>query len=57
MEQTLLTNKQWELIEPLLRGKKADPGRTGRNNRLAIEGTLWVIRWGILNSARNWSNG
>ena len=46
MNRYLLTDKQWELIEPLLPGKKEDPGRTGANNRLALEGILWVMRTG-----------
>ena len=30
----------------LAAGKRTDPGRTGRNNRLAVEGILWVMRTG-----------
>ena len=27
-------------------GKKSDPGRTGRDNRLFVNGCLWVLRSG-----------
>ena len=44
MVRKTLTNRQWQLIQPLLTGKKKDPGRTGANNRLTFEGTLWIAR-------------
>lgn len=46
MVRKLLTNRQWRLIQPLLPGKANDPGRTGKNNRSAIEGILWIARTG-----------
>jgi transposase len=30
----------------MLPGKKSDPGRTGKDNRLFINGVLWVLRSG-----------
>ena len=46
-DRTVLTDAQFRRIEPLLTGKKGDPGRTGNNNRLALEGILFVIRTGL----------
>jgi transposase len=41
-----LSDAQWERIYELLPGKRSDPGRTGRNNRLFVNGCLWVLRSG-----------
>ncbi len=46
MSRRRLTNRQWERIEPLLPGKASDPGRTGYDNRKALEDILWVVRTG-----------
>lgn len=45
-DRTMLTDRQWIRIEPLLTGKKGDPGRTGNNNRATLEGILHVLRTG-----------
>ena len=44
--RTMLTEEQWAMIAPLLPGKKGDPGRTGFDNRMSLEGMLWVLRTG-----------
>ena len=41
-----LTDAQWERIAGLLPGKASDPGRTGGDNRLFVNGVLWVLRSG-----------
>ena len=41
-----LRQAQWERIAPLLPGKVGDPGRTGADNRLFVNGVLWVLRSG-----------
>ncbi len=41
-----LHESQWERIEQLLPGKREDPGRSGRDNRLFVHGVLWVLRSG-----------
>ena len=46
MARTILSDKQWEHIAPLLPGKEGDPGRTGGDNRKTLEGILWNIRTG-----------
>jgi putative transposase len=44
--RTVLSNAQWERIAPELPGKIGDPGRNGDDNRLFVEGVLWVARTG-----------
>ena len=41
-----LSEVQWRRIEPMLPGKVSDPGRTAQDNRLFINGVLWVLRSG-----------
>lgn len=41
-----LSQAQWERIAPLLPGKAGDPGRTAADNRLFVDGVLWVLRSG-----------
>ena len=41
-----LSDQQWERIAPVLPGKAGDPGRTGADNRLFVNGVLWVLRSG-----------
>jgi transposase len=41
-----LTDMQWQRIEALLPGKPGDPGRTAADNRLFVNGVLWVLRSG-----------
>jgi transposase len=41
-----LTAAQWKRLERLLPGKASDPGRTAADNRLFINGVLWVLRSG-----------
>lgn len=41
-----LSQVQWERIAPLLPGKASDPGRTAVDNRLFVNGVLWVLRSG-----------
>jgi transposase len=41
-----LSDEQWRRICDLLPGKPGDPGRTGADNRLFVNGVLWVLRSG-----------
>ena len=41
-----LSEAQWHRIEPMLPGKRSDPGRTASDNRLFVNGVLWVLRSG-----------
>ncbi len=51
VKQYELSNEQWRRIEDLLPGKKGDPGRSGRDNRLFVNAVLWVLR-----SSARWSD-
>ncbi|MFY9655037.1 MAG: transposase [Methylocystis sp.] len=42
--ETYLTDERWRLIASHLPGKKGDPGRRARDNRLFVEAVLWVVR-------------
>src|SRR5512144_2635035 len=42
-----LSDAQWRRIEGLLPGKLGDPGRTAEDNRLFVNGVLWVLRSGV----------
>ena len=46
MDRDLLSDAQWERIARLLPGKEGDPGRSGGDNRLFVEGVLWLVRAG-----------
>ena len=46
MNRDLLNDEQWKRIAPLLPGKKGDPGRSGKDNRLFLEAVLWLVRAG-----------
>jgi transposase len=48
MPRTILSNRQWKRIAPLLPGKRGDPGRTAQSHRQAVEGILWIARTGAL---------
>ncbi|WP_422271723.1 IS5 family transposase [Bradyrhizobium sp.] len=41
-----MSEPQWAKIAPLLPGKASDPARTGSDNRLFVNGCLWVLRSG-----------
>ena len=44
MVRLLISDRQWKRIKPLLPGKAGDPGRTAKDNRLAVEAILWIAR-------------
>jgi transposase len=46
MDRLCLTDAQWVKMEPHCLGKATDPGRSGRDNRLFVEGVLWIARTG-----------
>jgi transposase len=45
-DRFMMSDKQWELIEPHCLGKKTDPGRSGSDARLFVEAVLWIARTG-----------
>src|SRR5882724_7013856 len=46
-----LSEAQWARIAAMLPGKVGDPGRSGVDNRLFVNGVLWVLR-----SGANWQH-
>lgn len=43
----MLRDDQWERIAQMLPGKPKDPGRAAADNRLFVEGVLYVLRTGV----------
>jgi putative transposase len=41
-----LSDAQWERVRDFLPGKAGDPGRTAADNRIFVNGVLWVLRSG-----------
>ena len=46
MDRRMLSDTQWERIEPLLPGKPTDKGGRAANNRLFVEAVLYAARVG-----------
>src|ERR1700722_17833053 len=46
MDRSVLSDAQWAKMELHCRGKRSDPGRSGRDNRRFIEAVLWIARTG-----------
>ena len=42
----MLTDAQWDKMEPHCLGKPLDPGLSGADNRRFIEAMLWIVRTG-----------
>lgn len=42
----VITDYQWERMEPHCLGRKQDPGRTGGDPRLFLEAVFWIARTG-----------
>ena len=46
MDRLVLSEDQWERIAPLIIGRADQKGSTGRDNRMFVEGVLWIVRTG-----------
>ena len=46
MDRLVLRDDQWERIAPLIIGRPDQKGSTGRDNRMFVEGVLWIVRTG-----------
>lgn len=46
MKRHELTDEQWELVEPLLRRKRARTGRRPKDPRLMLNGIFWILGTG-----------
>ena len=42
----ILRDDQWERIAPHIIGDERSRGTSGRDNRLFVEGVLWIVRTG-----------
>lgn len=41
-----LTNRQWKLIEPLLPSERGRWARPAKDDRVIVNGILWILRTG-----------
>jgi putative transposase len=46
MERRVLSDAAWERMAPLIIGRPDQKGSTGRDNRMFVEGVLWIVRTG-----------
>ena len=45
-DRLVLSDARWARISGLVLGRPETPGSTGRDNRMFVEGVLWVVRTG-----------
>ena len=46
MHRRVLSDEQWRQISGLIIGRPDQRGSTGRDNRMFVEGVLWIVRTG-----------
>jgi transposase len=46
MDRLVLGDEQWDRIPGLIIGRPDQCGSTGRDNRMFVEGVLWIVRTG-----------
>src|SRR5882724_2210694 len=46
MDRLILSDAAWERMAPLIIGRPDQKGSTGRDNRMFVEGVLWIVRTG-----------
>jgi putative transposase len=46
MDRLVLSDAAWERMAPLILGRPDQNGSTGRDNRMFVEGVLWIVRTG-----------
>lgn len=46
LDRRVLGDAQWARMSGLILGRPEAPGSTGRDNRLFVEGVLWIVRTG-----------
>lgn len=46
LDRLVLSDTQWERMAPLIIGRPDQRGSTGRDNRMFVEGVLWIVRTG-----------
>ena len=45
-DRLVLSDATWGRMAPLIIGRPDHKGSTGRNNRMFVEGVLWIVRTG-----------
>jgi putative transposase len=45
-DRLILSDEQWNRISGLIIGRPDQRGSTGRDNRMFVEGVLWIVRTG-----------
>ena len=45
-DRLVLSDATWERMAPLIIGRPDQKGSTGRDNRMFVEGVLWIVRTG-----------
>jgi hypothetical protein len=43
LDRLVLSDAAWERMAPLIIGRPDQKGSTGRDNRLSVEGVLWIV--------------
>jgi hypothetical protein len=46
VDRFVLSDAAWERMAPLVIGRPDQKGSTGRDNRMFVEGVLWIVRMG-----------
>jgi transposase len=46
VDRLVLSDAAWERMAPLIIGRPGQKGSTGRDNRMFVEGVLWIVRTG-----------
>ncbi len=46
IERLVLSDAQWGRMSGLVLGRQDAPGSSGRDNRMFVEGVLWIVRTG-----------
>ncbi|MDR3420654.1 MAG: IS5 family transposase [Xanthobacteraceae bacterium] len=46
IDRLVLSDAAWERMAPLIIGRPDQKGSTGRDNRMFVEGVLWIVRTG-----------
>src|SRR6185312_7995547 len=46
LDRLVLSDVAWERMAPLIIGRPDQKGSTGRDNRMFVEGVLWIVRTG-----------
>ena len=46
LDRLVLSDAGWERMAPLIIGRPDQKGSTGRDNRMFVEGVLWIVRTG-----------